>query len=97
MSWSDDFQYDGLVIEQGSTANSDQYEEFRIRRSAWPELVGDNIERASAQIRWWGPHLDIELQDYKESKRPQCVGSNPRRVILYLDSQGFVAVTPRVG
>jgi hypothetical protein len=59
----------------------------------WPNLVGDNVERASAIIKWC-TRYQVWVRRLGEEPVTDFV---PYRVVLYLDKDGFVARTPRVG
>jgi hypothetical protein len=62
-------------------------------KTSWPNLVGDNVERASAIIRWGTRYL-VWICRHGQAPPDDVV---PYRVVLYLDKDGFVARTPRVG
>jgi hypothetical protein len=63
----------------------------------WPGLVGDCIERASCIIKYATPY-HVQVHPYKVSRKmARDFGTDPLRVILFVDQQGFVATTPRVG
>lgn len=66
-------------------------------KTSWPNAVGDCVERASAIIRWCSPYY-VEVHPYKVSRKTyRNFGYDDRRVILFVDAQGYVATTPRVG
>ena len=86
-------------------SNEDKFAKYhRLRghtvKSEWPELVGDCVERATAIVRFGSPYY-VTTQLYKEGLRaPRADDTNlydPLRVIFFLDSQGYIAVTPRRG
>lgn len=60
---------------------------------AWPNLVGDNVERASAIIKWC-TRYQVWVRRHGEEVLTDFV---PHRVVLYLDKDGFVSRIPRVG
>jgi hypothetical protein len=67
-------------------------------QTAWPSVVGLDAERAATIVRSGGPY-SVDVHEYKEtrsSKRP-LLGHNPLRVLLFVDQDNCVAVTPRVG
>jgi hypothetical protein len=61
---------------------------------AWPNLVGDNVERASAIIKWCTRYRVFVCRHGETFDTSEFV---PYRVVLYLDKDGFVSRTPRVG
>lgn len=66
-------------------------------RKSWPNLVGSDAARAQAIVRSQGNYY-IVLDDYKATRKVQeAKAFNPWRVIIYLDKDGYVAITPRVG
>jgi hypothetical protein len=62
-------------------------------KKSWPNLVGDTVERATAIIRWCTRY---QVWVRKHGEAPPS-DSLPYRVVLYLDKDGFVSRTPRVG
>lgn len=65
-----------------------------VYQTSWPNLVGDVVERASAIIRWC-TRYHVRVQRLGDP--PLDAEFNLSRVILYLDKDGFVSRTPRVG
>ena len=66
-------------------------------KRSWPNLVGDCVERATCIIKYATP-FHVEVHPYKVSqKTSRHFGTDPLRVILFVDPQGFVATTPRLG
>jgi hypothetical protein len=77
----------------------DSDEDTRMpEKTSWPNLVGSDVSRATTIVRSFG-NYHIVVEEYKVSKRKQegPKEHNPWRVIIYVDQDGFVAITPRVG
>lgn len=73
----------------------DTYEQPKVM--SWPGVVGSDANRAKAIVRSSG-NYHVEIQVYKQAKKALAPSDhNPWRVILYVDKDGFVAITPRVG
>ena len=73
----------------------------------WPGLVGMDIFRARAIVRY-GTRYYVKVLPYKKSKdcpRPpvydettgELLPPDIRRVILWVDTNGYVAITPQTG
>jgi hypothetical protein len=61
---------------------------------AWPALVGDCVQRATAIVRFCSPFYTIVVP----FKQPFEYGEqDPLRVVLHLDDNGYVAHTPVTG
>ena len=65
-------------------------------RTAWPGLVGDCLERAQAIIEFGTPYY-IVTKKYDKLKAFEPTIVDCLRVVVYLDKDGYVAVTPKVG
>jgi len=66
---------------------------FGLPKSEWPGVTGDWYDRASTVVRFNSPFYTISVP-YKD-KAKTFLPYDPLRVVLYLDEQGFVAVTPK--
>lgn len=63
---------------------------------AWPSLVGCDVARAAAVIRYGTPY-SIEVHTYEiVRKAPLFQSSRQNCVHLYVDKDGYIATTPRV-
>lgn len=72
---------------------------YGILPRRWPALVGDIPQRASAVVTYGTPYY-VDVRDYKESfsrKRPYAGPYDPLRIVLFLDRDGYVAITPKTG
>lgn len=72
---------------------------YGILPRRWPALVGDIPQRASAVVTYGTPYY-VDIRDYKESmihKRPYAGPYDPLRVVLFLDRDGYVAISPKTG
>ena len=66
---------------------------------AWPSVVGSDAVRAECIVRFGSPFY-VTKEPYKLSRKAHATRTytyDPLRVILFLDAQGCVATTPRVG
>jgi hypothetical protein len=74
----------------------------------FPELVGMDLVRAKCLVEQWGYYTTSgDFVEYKRNLRkllrkgetldPRLKEKDPCRVIFWLDAQGYVATTPRVG
>lgn len=82
---------------------------FRVPKGpeTFPELVGMDLFRAECLVKQWGYYT--RTGDYVEYKRKlrklsklsseelDLTEKDPCRVILWLDTHGYVATTPKVG
>lgn len=71
----------------------------RTVRTRWPEVVGMDAWRASCIVRWGAPYF-VTTRPYKTSKSKEDAETTTvdrHRVILWLDAEGCVAVTPQSG
>lgn len=73
---------------------------------AFPELVGMDLFRAECLVKQWGYYTRTgSYSDYKRKLRKlkrdtedvDLTERDPCRVMLWLDSHGYVATTPKVG
>jgi hypothetical protein len=63
----------------------------------WPNAVGDCVERAQAIIEFGTPYYVIK-KSYNKLKHSDSEGLfDCLRVVLYLDTKGYVAIKPKVG
>lgn len=65
-------------------------------KTEWPNLVGDVIERAQAIIEFGSPYY-VVLKRYNKLQAHVPTVFDCLRVVLYLDKDNYVAVTPKVG
>ena len=65
-------------------------------KTAWPNLVGDCIERATAIVEFGTPYYVVHKKFNKLNiARPDVFDC--LRVIFYLDKDNYIAITPKVG
>lgn len=92
--------------ETSSEASTLSYEHEKIHPDAptkFTAVVGMDVDRAKAIIEPWGYYC--VCKDYTEYKRAlrkdkdsaTDAYKDDKRVILFLDKHGYVAVTPTVG
>ena len=62
----------------------------------WPNAVGDCLERAQAIIEFGTPYY-VTTKLYNKLHHSPGGLYDCLRVVIYLDSKGFVAITPKVG
>lgn len=71
----------------------------------WPALVGMDLDRAAAIVRWESPYY-VVVKPFKKTRtciRPLLFDGNGNvsedayRVVLWADPDGYVALTPIVG
>lgn len=70
-------------------------------RTRFPELVGDIPERAETVVRLETPFYVVKMP-YKHETYSYYYNfleaqSDPLRIIFFLDTNGYIAVTPRCG
>lgn len=88
-------------IEYSSDEDLAYEQQKRSWPRSWPNLVGDTVERARAVITFQTDYF-IEVVPFKGQPRvymdKEGAEYTPgRRVMLFLDKDGFVARTPVVG
>jgi hypothetical protein len=70
-------------------------------RTRFPELVGDIPERAETVVRLETPFYIVTMpykhETYSYYYHYLEAQSDPLRIIFFLDSNGYIAVTPRCG
>lgn len=65
-------------------------------KTVWPGLVGDCLERAKAIIEFGTPYY-VVTKKYDKLKAFEPSVLDCLRVVLYLDKDNYVAITPKVG
>nr|P83472.2 RecName: Full=Chymotrypsin inhibitor; Short=LTCI; Flags: Precursor [Lumbricus terrestris]AAV35366.1 chymotrypsin inhibitor precursor [Lumbricus terrestris] len=63
-------------------------------KTSWPELVGETLEEAKAQILEDRPDAVIKVQP---EHSPVTYDYRPSRVIIFVNKDGNVAETPAAG
>lgn len=73
------------------------YSDVEIQKNApttFPSVVGMDVFRAQRIIEAWGYYCVV--REFPAIKK-KVNGTERKRVILYLDKDGYVGTTPRVG
>ncbi|OMO78436.1 Proteinase inhibitor I13, potato inhibitor I [Corchorus capsularis] len=65
-----------------------------MRKSSWPELVGENGETAKTTIETKNPYLDVEVV---QQGIPIFLDYRSERVHVFVDEQGKVTDVPKIG
>lgn len=63
--------------------------------SSFSGVVGMDTFRAKRIIEAWGYY--VIFKDFPAIKKKELLSSDPTRVIVYLDKDGYVGTTPKVG
>ena len=74
------------------------FSDVQIQKGApteFPKVVGMDVFRAKCIIEPYGYYCVVK--EFPAIKKRQKIDTQPKRMILYLDKDGYVGTTPKAG